>query len=188
MVHLYVRTSLVSFLMLIFLSFGASSYATKVVKVDALCKQTKNPSFCSNILNSYPGGAAGVDLVTLAKYTIKVARANITNTINLIKHLIAQSASDSTAKNHYESCLLHFNYDEGALGDIEYTEQMLNTGDYEGVNVAAAAVTTDVDNCVSGESPSDPPYQDPSLLPQYAGVVEQVVAIIIVISNYLLQN
>ncbi|KAJ1397025.1 Pectinesterase inhibitor domain [Sesbania bispinosa] len=163
----------------------SSSYEAKVVEVNVICKQTRNPSFCSSLLNSKPGGA---DLVSLAQYTIDVVHSNVTNTITLIKSLIAQSANDSKASAHYKQCLEFFSSDEGALSSVEDTEERLKAGDYDGVNLGAAAVSTYVDDCVSGEGPSDPPYPDRSLLPKYADVIDQVVQIILIISNLLLHN
>ncbi|KAK7290999.1 hypothetical protein RIF29_05829 [Crotalaria pallida] len=186
MVSLSIRPSLISSLVLMFLLFAASSNASnKVVDVNAICKPTENPSLCSNILNSKPGGAKGADLVSLALYTVDVARGNITNTINLIKSLIAKSAHNPNAKNHYEMCLLHFDYDEGALAIIDGIKKILKSRDYNSLNIAASAVQTEVSNCIVGDSPSDPPYHDSSLLPRYADVVDQVVDIILSISYYL---
>ena len=187
MVNFYVKPFLASAVVLVFLLFDASSYATKVVEVNTICNRTTNPSFCSNILNSRPGGAIGADLVTLAQYTIDVVRANVTNTINLIKSLIA-NASDPKAKDHYQICLTYFGYEEGALGEVDYTEQMLKERDFQGVDVAAAGVISCVEDCISGDSPSDPPYHDPSLLPKYADFVEKVADIICVISTFLMHN
>ncbi|RDX94716.1 hypothetical protein CR513_22869, partial [Mucuna pruriens] len=135
-----------------------------VRKVNNICKQSRNFSFCVALLKSSPA----TDLVTLTQYTINVARVNITNTIKLIKLLISQSARDPKANNHYASCLVHFNYDEGALGQVRYAEELLKKRDYQGVGVAATAILTYVEDCISGESPSDPPYPDHSKLPKYA--------------------
>ncbi|XP_020225539.1 pectinesterase inhibitor 1 [Cajanus cajan] len=170
-----------SSLVLVFiLFFPSTSYAIPVSKVNAICKQTKNPSFCFTLLNSHPNA----NLVTLTQYTINIARANVTNTIILIKQLIAHSAKDPKGRSHYTSCLEHFG-SEGALGDVEYTQELLKKRDYAGVNTAASAILTDVDDCISGESPSDPRYHDPSKLPQYAAVLGLVVEIILVLSNFL---
>ncbi|KAJ1397029.1 Invertase/pectin methylesterase inhibitor domain superfamily [Sesbania bispinosa] len=65
-------------IVLVFLLFVASSsYARRVVEVNAICRQTQNPSFCSSLLNSNPGGT---ELISLAQYTIGVVRANVTTT------------------------------------------------------------------------------------------------------------
>ncbi|XP_020204840.1 pectinesterase inhibitor 1 [Cajanus cajan] len=167
-----------SSLVLVFLLFVASSYAIPVEKEKEICKQTKNPSFCFSLLNSQPNA----DLAGLIQFTIKTTRANVTNTINLTKTLIAKSASDPNATKHYKSCLDHFN---DALDNVDYTLELFKKGDYGGVGVAMSAVGTDVDDCLSGESPSDPPYNDPSQLPQYGAVVELLAIITIIISKSL---
>jgi pectinesterase inhibitor-like protein len=90
-----------SCLMVVFLLCVVSSYAVKVVDVDTICKNvTSNPSFCFTLLKS----KHAADLVTLAQYTIDVARSNVTNVVNLIKKLISQSGSDLNPKNCYENC------------------------------------------------------------------------------------
>lgn len=170
-----------SSLVLVFLLFAATSYAMPVGEVKEICKKTKNPSFCFTLLNSNPNAS----LVSLTQYTIDIARANVTNTIKLINNLIAQSAKNPVAKKHYTMCLGHFG-SEGALGDIEYTQELLQKGDYQGVNVAASSIIGDVEDCITGESPTDPPYHDPSQLPQYAAVLELVVDIILVLANVLI--
>ncbi|KAK7316057.1 hypothetical protein VNO77_34723 [Canavalia gladiata] len=167
-------------LVMAFLLFVASSFAITADEVNAICRQTKDSSFCSALLDSKPNA----DLVTLAQYTIDVARVNVTNTIKVINSLISNSSGDPKSKSHYESCLLHFG-PEGAINHVDQTQELLKKGDYGGVNVAASAIQTDVDDCISGESPSDPPYPDHSILPKYAATVDLVVQIILVISNRL---
>ncbi|MED6224559.1 hypothetical protein PIB30_085287 [Stylosanthes scabra] len=164
------KPSLVSFIVLIFLLLDASSlsYASnRVVEIGEICKQTINPSVCSRVLNP----KQGADLVTLEGYTIGVTGAKVRDTINLIKGLIAKT-TDPGLSSHYKTCLAHF---DEALDDINYARENLNKGDYLGVNVAASSADEDVDDCVSGDSPSDPPVQDPSVLPQYATLVQQEV-------------
>ncbi|KAK7270993.1 hypothetical protein RJT34_26561 [Clitoria ternatea] len=170
-----------SCIVLMFLLLVSSSYAIPNSQVNVICGQTKNPLFCSTLLNSQPNA----DLKTLTQYTLNVARANITNTIKLINVLIAENANKPDAKTHYSSCLDHFDEDEGALGDLEYTEELFKNGDYQGVGVSASSIEDDVEDCISGESPSDPPYHDTSTLPQYASVVELVAQIIIILSKNL---
>jgi hypothetical protein len=83
-----------SFLLVFFLC-ASSSYAAKVVPVNVICQKAKNPSFCSNLLNS----KSGADLITLAQYTIDVVRVDMTNTVKLINTLIAHPGSIK-ALNH----------------------------------------------------------------------------------------
>ncbi|KAF1882933.1 hypothetical protein Lal_00003115 [Lupinus albus] len=162
------KPSLISCLLLTFLLFAESTFASKVVDVNLICKEVQNPSFCSNILNSKPGGAKGADLLSHANYTIEVVLGNITNTINLIKSLIAHSGNDPQAKSHYEECLVLFGGENGSLGEIMDTQKHLKDGDYYGVITAATSVIANIEYCISGEDPQDPPYPDKSKLPQSA--------------------
>ncbi|XP_057433511.1 pectinesterase inhibitor-like [Lotus japonicus] len=172
-------------LLLAFLLFVASSGATKVVEVGEICKKSTNPSFCLAVLNSNPGGK---DLISLAQYTIDIDRANLTNTITLIKSLIANSSGDPKANAHYKNCLSYFVVDGGAFGAIEATQQYLNKRDYVGVNMRATDVHYFVDYCISGDDspgPNPPPFPDTSLLPKYAQVIQDITEIILIISNLL---
>ncbi|KAL2335176.1 hypothetical protein Fmac_016389 [Flemingia macrophylla] len=170
-------------MVLVFLLFAASSYATQGVELDSICKQAENPTFCLNLLNSKPGGVAGADLVDLANYALDVARANITTTTKLIKRLIRRNVNDTEARDHYRLCLNQIH--KGALNKVEFTQMTLNSGDYQSLNVAASGIRTHIELCIDGESPSDTPYNDTSLLPTYANVISQVVDIILIISNNL---
>ncbi|KAK2451373.1 hypothetical protein P8452_14546 [Trifolium repens] len=172
-------------LIVVLLLCAASSSPTKVVDVETICKKAKNYSFCLSLLKSKSGGAGG-DLVSLASYTIDVARTDVSKTINLIKTLIAKSGGNPKAQSHYKNCLDHFGMDEGALGEIVEAQQLLKKSDYGGVNVHVSAILTDVDGCLSGDSPTDPPFQDTSSLPKNADIVNQVSQIILIITNFLL--
>ncbi|CAL0322706.1 unnamed protein product [Lupinus luteus] len=166
-------------------SYTSLSSASKVVDVKDICAKARDPKFCSTVLNSKPGGTKGADLISLAEYTINFARIKATNTVTLINTLIAKSDNDPKAKNHYKTCLTHFNKDEGALKDINHVQELLKKGDYFGVNTAASAVITDVDDCIKGEGPGEPAHPDKSNLPQQAVVVQKVASIILIISNLL---
>ncbi|XP_027357193.1 pectinesterase inhibitor 1-like [Abrus precatorius] len=106
---------------LMFLLFATSMYVSQGVEVDAICKKASNPSFCRNIVNSKPGGAANADLVGIAQYVVDVTRVNVTNTIKLIHRLIRRNVNNSDAREHYTLCLKHFNYETGALRRVELT-------------------------------------------------------------------
>ncbi|TKY57978.1 Pectinesterase inhibitor [Spatholobus suberectus] len=172
-----------SSLVLVFLLFVASSYAIKGVELDAICKKTKNPTFCLNLLNSKPGGVAGANFVDLAQYVLDVTRANITTTTKLIKRLIRRNPNDLEARDHYTLCLKQFH--KGALNKVQSTQEILKSRDYQDLNVAASGIRTHINLCIDGESPSDTPYHDTSLLPTYADAISQVIEIIIIISNVL---
>ncbi|KAK7290995.1 hypothetical protein RIF29_05822 [Crotalaria pallida] len=183
-----IKPSLISCFVLIFLSFASSSNASnKVVDVNVICKQTTNPSFCLNILNSKPGGAKGEDLITLEQYTLDVVRGNITTALTLIKSLIAQSGKDPKTKASYEQCLLYYGGDDdnnGALDNILYAQELLKTGDYLGVGIAAAAAITNVADCSSEDNPSF----DKSNLPKYSDFIVKAAGVIVIISKLLLNK
>ncbi|XP_057457143.1 uncharacterized protein LOC130748069 [Lotus japonicus] len=173
-------------LLLVLLVFVASSRGAKVVEVGEICKQSKNVSFCITLLNSSPSGK---DLVSLTQYTIDVAHANVTNTITLIKSLIAKSVDDPKANAHYKTCLFYFVVEGGALNAIEDAQQCFNKGGYDGVGSSANQVYARVDACLLGDDGPDPgltPFPDTSLLPNYADVIKQVAHIILFLSHLLI--
>ncbi|KAE9599806.1 hypothetical protein Lal_00045655 [Lupinus albus] len=182
MTYFSIRPSLISSLVLVSILLATPSSASKFVDVNVLCAQTRDPSFCSRILNSKPGGAKGADLVSLAQYTIGVARAKGTDTVKLINKLISTSGSDPKAKAHYSYCSRHFNNYNGALKHINDIQVVLNKRDYYGVFKAATTVITDIYGCISGD------YPDRSNLPQSANIFERVVDIILTISKFLIQK
>ncbi|CAL0322705.1 unnamed protein product [Lupinus luteus] len=185
MPYFSIRTSLISSIVLLSLLLARPSSATKVVQVNIICAQTRDPSFCSDILNSKPGGAKGVDLVSLAQYTIGVARFNATKTVELLNMLVARKGSDPRAKSHYSTCLTHFDKYRGALKHLYYVQQVLRNGDYFSLLKAATLLIVDVEDCITGD---DYGYFDMSILPQYADVFEKVADIILTVSKFLIRN
>ncbi|CAK8533100.1 unnamed protein product [Lathyrus sativus] len=166
-----------SFLLVLFLC-ATSSYAAKVVPVNVICQKAKNPSFCSNLLNS----KSGADLITLAQYTIDVVRTDMSNTVKLINTLIANPGSVK-ALNHYKFCLKEFVNDGGALFVLENVQRVLKEGNYQLMNVGANDIMTDINNCIN-----DPGFQDTSSLPKSAGDALQADQIIQTLSSFLLSN
>ncbi|RYR55168.1 hypothetical protein Ahy_A06g030413 [Arachis hypogaea] len=121
--------SLILTLVFAFLLFDATSNAQKIVKVEEICKQTKIFAYCSNLLNSIPGGAARADVDSLAHYTIEVIRSKLKNTVNLLNTLIAKT-TDPKAKEVYNFCLKQFTGDDGALAEIDPMQRSLKAKDY----------------------------------------------------------
>jgi pectinesterase inhibitor-like protein len=175
-----------SFILVVFLLFATSGYySVKFVDVDTICKNATNPSFCSTLLNSKPGGGSG-DLVNLAEYTLSVVQTNVTNTIDQIKELIKQSGSNFAARTHYEACLGNFGDEIGALDAIEAAQGALKMGKYKFAHDEANDISFFMFLCISGNSPSDPPFHDTSLLPKYVDIVDQIAKITVLILNYLI--
>ncbi|KAL5057617.1 hypothetical protein RYX36_029221 [Vicia faba] len=168
--------SSLSILAIVFLLCIASSNAA--VDIQAICQKAKNPTFCTNLLTPKAGG----DLSSLAQYTLDVTRTDVSNTVSLLKTLIGKSGVDPKLQTHYKECLDHFD-EEQALGDVLEAIQLLKSLDYNGVSVHLSAVMTDVDECLSDESPPDN-----SDLPKSAETVYQVSQISLIISNLLAQK
>nr|KYP48225.1 hypothetical protein KK1_030109 [Cajanus cajan] len=148
----------------------------KVVDVKTICAKTKNPSFCSKLLNSMPGGVSGADFNSIMKYTFDVMHGNVTNTIELINKLIAKGNLDVSTKFHLEFCLGSF---ISAKNDVEYTREFFYSKDYGSVGFALDDTTHLSKACLA----FPPRYKDSSLLPKYVEVLEQVIQIIGVIFN-----
>ncbi|KAK7290992.1 hypothetical protein RIF29_05819 [Crotalaria pallida] len=182
-----VTHSIISCLVLMFLLFASSSHASnKVVDVNVICKQALNSSFCLNVLNSKPGGAKGADLITLAQYTIDVVHSNLTNTINLIKTLIAQNRNDKKAEDYYENCLTVFAGKMGTLPNIEKSQESLKKGDYQSVAFDATSCRIGITVCLDEMNPKGPSYDDKSKLPQYVEVLDQVSYMMSLLARFLM--
>ncbi|KAL2335353.1 hypothetical protein Fmac_016566 [Flemingia macrophylla] len=154
--------------------FPFSDASNKVVDVKTICAMTNNTSFCSNLLNSRPGGAAGADLHTLMQYTVDVIYGNVTDTIELINMLIANcNNQDVSAKYHFGLCLRALIC---AKSDIEYNRNQLQFKNYDRLSVGFALVDTDLQTQTCSVFP--PHYNDSSVLPKYVEGVTQVNQII----------
>ncbi|XP_058768941.1 pectinesterase inhibitor-like [Vicia villosa] len=166
-----IRFSFCVFVFTILLPICSST--NKVVDVDAICKQTKDPSFCSNLLNSKPGGV-GQDLVSLVQYTLDVALSNTTNTVHLIQVLIAQKGSDVEAQFHYNVCYRRF---ENVIDGIVNARESLKLRDYYNAISSVGHIRLMIDYCLKGSGPGEPPYHGNPMVPKYADVVDQVAII-----------
>ncbi|MED6210484.1 hypothetical protein PIB30_064550 [Stylosanthes scabra] len=158
-------------------------FLAKVVKVETICNGTVLSSFCSDLLNSKPGGAKGADIDSLAQYTIEVLRSNLTNTVNLLKSLTANS-SDHTLVDVYYGCLGNLNVGDGALGEIDPMQRNLKAYDYNAVTFGLNDIIHDNDDCMSNDQESD----DPSRLPHYTDDILKVTVVLSLISKYWFSN
>lgn len=173
------------FFVVVFLVCVTSCYSAKFVDVDTICKNATNPSFCSNLLNSKPSGSG--DLVNLAQYTIGVIHSNVTNIIEEINTLIKQNVGNFAAEVHYKGCAANFEKKTGALGAVDAAEDYLNKGEYSFVQDLISFVQVQMFVCVQGNTPSDPPFVDTSLLPKHVDVAKQVTEIFVSILSYLIK-
>ncbi|OIW03146.1 hypothetical protein TanjilG_11783 [Lupinus angustifolius] len=185
MAYFSIRPCLIFSLVILSLLLATPSFASKVVDVNVICAQTRDPSFCSEVLNSKPGGAKGADLISLAQHSIGVARVKATKTVNLINTLIATNANDPRAKAHYSTCLTYFDKYRGALKLLYYVNQVLRMQDYFGLLKAATLVISNVEGCITGD---DPTYFDSSDLPRSADNFEKVIDVILTIAKFLINK
>ncbi|RYR55169.1 hypothetical protein Ahy_A06g030415 [Arachis hypogaea] len=182
--------SLILTLVFAFLLFDATSNAQKIVKVEEICNQTKIVAYCSNLLNSIPGGAARADVDSLAHYTIEVLRSKLKNTVNLLNSLIAK-ATDPKAKELYNFCLKEFTGQDGALAEIDPMQKSLKAKDYNDVSFHLNDLVADNDECMSyGQDQSSTSshhfttdFKDPSPLPQFTDDIFKFSSIVPVISR-----
>ena len=165
---------------IVFLLCVTFSYATEIVDVEIICKEADDPSFCSIFLKSRPHGVSG-DLVSLDKYSIEYVHANITYTVDLIKKLNAQSR-DINEEDYYRRCLTHFDW---VVYYIVKIEEKTKRGDYTDVHGEADSIVVNINNCINGDSPSDPIFHDTSLLPKYLEVIQKIANIIAITSIHL---
>jgi hypothetical protein len=98
--------------------------------------------------------------------------------------MLQTKGKDPEANQHYYICLNHFGV-EGALSHVDHIDDLLKNKDYTFLNSPVSTLNGDIFNCFVGEYPCDEPYNDPSMLPQYANDVRQVVEIILIISDLL---
>ena len=140
-----------------------------------ICKKTRNPSFCFNVLKS----AGTTNLKGLATFTLNLAHDKTVKSRALAQSL-ASKAANPKLKERYATCAELY---DNATGDIEDGKVNLGKGDYNGVNIKASAAMTEAGDCL--DSFSQPP-KDPSALSGNGKTVEDICSIILVIANLLL--
>lgn len=164
-------------LLLISLSSARPSVKVTDDVLSTVCSKTKNPSLCLQTLKADPRAATG-DLKGLCQVSIDLALAKAKDTKNYIGSLIGQSNGPSL-KEKYLSCSENY---ENSIGDLQDATGLLNSGDYNGVNLHASAAMTETDDCE--ENFKEPPF-DPSQLPKRDEDFDFLCSIILVISNLL---
>ncbi|RYR05704.1 hypothetical protein HN51_041951 [Arachis hypogaea] len=200
MVHFFVNNvrpyPLIWSLVLAFLFLDATPYAAKIVTVEEICKNP-NPAYaltfayCSNLLNSIPGGAKGANVDSLAQYTLEVLQSNLTNTVNLLKSLIANSSTSPDLLDVYHICLNNLDDiggrgQQGALAEIKAIKNGLKQHAYGLVISGLHDTLFYLRSCTSVDHGTpNRDFHDPSLLPQYTGDILKVIGILDAISGYL---
>ncbi|XP_023523652.1 pectinesterase inhibitor-like [Cucurbita pepo subsp. pepo] len=143
--------------------------------ISTVCKKTRNPSFCFNVLNS----AGTTDLKGLAIFTLNLANNKAAQS-RVLAQSLESNATDPKLKERYATCAIHYN---NVVDDIVDGKNYLGKGDYNGVNTMASIAMTEARDCL--DSFMQPP-KDPSALSGNGKVVEDICNIILVIANRLL--
>jgi len=169
-------------LVLLILCFASSnSISAKVVDVDIICKEASNQSYCSNLLNSKPGGAKGVDLVDLARYTIDVLNDNTSDTLNLIISLI-QSAENSTVANYYFRCDIDLlNHGDSVISSLTDAQVSLYFRKYPAMARESADIMKYILECID----SLHEHETSPLLAKYVENLQQGAQVFQIITKYL---
>jgi len=172
-----------SSLLLVFLILFVASFnsiSATVVDVDVICKESSNPSYCSYLLKSKPGGAKGVDLVNLAEYILDVLDHNMQNTYKLITQL--QSGDNITIINYYIRCSTDLISSDTATVRLVAAKLDFQVKHYEAMAKDTADVMKYLLECSNSlkQNPTSP------LLAKYVDHLQQGVQVLQIITKYLI--
>ncbi|CAN0908964.1 Pectinesterase inhibitor [Linum grandiflorum] len=138
----------------------------------AICTKSLDKDFCLNFLKTTPG-ITTTDLKGACLMTLEAARAEAGVTEKLISTLVGQT-SDPKTKEGYTSCMSSYG---DAADNIETAKASLASGDYNGVNIQAAAAQTDVNDCDEGVKGTEVSTKNQHLV--------KVLGIVLIIANQL---
>ncbi|KAL0428547.1 UNVERIFIED_CONTAM: hypothetical protein Slati_3029500 [Sesamum latifolium] len=129
---------------LIFLLFSTSLFPLPSTSqtsspLDNICKQTKNPSFCFDVLGPY----SSATLQDLARIVIDTNIASAIRTISKIESLLP-TTTDPNVKVVYSLCS---NYYSAAISALNAAKDKLESGEYGVLNSAAGTVSRDAAAC-----------------------------------------
>ncbi|XP_028760051.1 pectinesterase inhibitor-like [Neltuma alba] len=165
-----------SIIVVIFLCIAPCAYSN-TPSVAEICSKHNNPVFCEEILKQKQGS----DLSSLAAYVIEQIQIRVGSTKTALDSMVHQTQEPRLVQ-HYTSCAQHY---DDALEGIKKTKQQLDNKDYFGMDVAASAVMTDIDDCASSEAPG----YDPSVfLVKTNQDLENLCVIVMIIANRLSGN
>ncbi|XP_058776348.1 uncharacterized protein LOC131650661 [Vicia villosa] len=174
------NTSLLLVLLLVYVS-SSNSISKEVVEIDVICQKASNPSYCSNILNSKPGGAKCVSLVDLADYIIDALIDNSTNTNMLISRLIDQIGNNDTEINYYSKCKSNFIRVDGVIYKLIYASRDLTDMQYPAMVKGIDIVMEYVLECID----SLHQHKTSPLLANDVEVLRQGIQVLQIIAKYL---
>ncbi|XP_022930195.1 pectinesterase inhibitor-like [Cucurbita moschata] len=171
----FLAVSLIVLSVLFFNGVMSMHAASQNDVASTICKKTRNPSFCFDVLKS----AGTTDLKGLATFTLNLAHDKTVESRALAQSL-ASKTIDPKLKERYATCAEQY---DNAIDDIEDGKVNLGEGDYNGVNIKASAAMTEAGDCL--DSFAQPP-KDPSAFSGNGKTVEDICSIILVIANLLL--
>ncbi|XP_058776345.1 uncharacterized protein LOC131650657 [Vicia villosa] len=171
-----------SFLLsLLLLCVASSDSSNKVVEVDVICKEASNPSYCSNLLNSKPGGAKDVSLDDFAHYMIDGLIDNSTNTEMLISVLIDKIGDNYTEINYYYRCLVNIISVDGITSTLVIAEKDLTLKHYPAMIKGVGNVMDKILQCRD----SLRQHKTSPLVAQNVDVLQQSGQVLQIISKYI---
>ncbi|KEH25473.1 plant invertase/pectin methylesterase inhibitor [Medicago truncatula] len=160
---------------------SSNSISAKVVDVDIICKEASNPSYCSNLLNSKPGGAKGVDLVDLARYTIDVLNNNSSDTLNLIHNLVRSAENDTVANYYYRCDIDLLNHADSVTSSLTDAQVSLSFRKYPAMAKDSADIMKYILECID----SLHKHKTSPLLATYVENLRQSAQVFQIITKYL---
>ncbi|XP_058776343.1 uncharacterized protein LOC131650654 [Vicia villosa] len=160
---------------------SSNSISNKVVEVDVICKEASNPSYCSNLLNSKPGGAKDASLVDFADYMIDGLIDNSTNTDMLISILIDKIGDNYTEINYYYRCKVNILSVDGIIARLVIAEKDLTLKHYPAMIKGIRDVMDKILQCRD----SLRQHKTSPLVAQNVDVLQQSGQVLQIISKYI---
>ncbi|KAI5443527.1 hypothetical protein KIW84_012245 [Lathyrus oleraceus] len=160
---------------------SSNSISNKVVEVNVICKETSNPLYCSNLLNSKPGGAKDASLVDLAYYTIDVLSDNSNNTNMLISKLIDEIGDNDTEINYYYRCKVNLLSDDGIIPRLVIADKYLAFKQYPALTKLIGGVMNKIVECRD----SLHQHKTSPLVAQNVDVLRQIGQVIQILLKYI---
>jgi pectinesterase inhibitor-like protein len=164
--------------LLVLCNASSKSISSAKVDVDVICTQAQNPTYCSNLLNSKPGGAKGVDLVDLAQYTLNMLDSNLAKTQRVIAKL--ENAYNDNVLQYYYPCTRDAIDIAIRIGDAE---KDLYSKQYSSMAKHTAEIMPFIRECGDILHKNKTGYSP--LVAKFVDVLRQVAQVIQTIVNYL---
>lgn len=126
-------------LLLLLYTILFASPITRSYPLQNICKNTKNPNFCLQILGPHPNSS----LQELDQIVIEAAISSVTKTTSKIQSLLSET-KDPNLRIVYSLCS---NYYSAAASALNAANEKLKSGEYRELNTAASIVSKDASSC-----------------------------------------